>query len=54
MIGPQKRNRIIQASKKYLHEHDLSEEKLIRYDIILLKGKTINHMENAFFEGGVA
>jgi len=47
-IGAQKRRRIVAAARHFLHEHPPAPGSTFAFDVVLLKGREITHIEDAF------
>ncbi len=55
-LNQRKRGRIVSTSKDFLRQTSKYNGCKIRYDVLFVQDNKndINHIENAFFEGGVA
>jgi putative endonuclease len=47
-VGPDKRRRIVSASRRWLLAHPQSDSSLVRYDVVLVSGGSVDHIRNAF------
>jgi putative endonuclease len=47
-VGPTKRRRIVSASRRWLAAHPESDSSYVRYDVILVREGSVEHIRNAF------
>ncbi len=47
-VGPDKRRRIVSASKRWLMAHPESDSSYVRYDVVLVREGTVDHIRDAF------
>ncbi len=47
-VGPDKRRRIVSASRRWLMAHPESDSSYVRYDVILVHEGSVEHIRNAF------
>jgi putative endonuclease len=49
-VGPDKRRRIVSASRRWLALHPRCDEKFVRYDVVLVGDGSVEHIQDAFGE----
>jgi putative endonuclease len=49
-VGPDKRRRIVSASRRWLAAHPRSDAAFVRYDIVLVGNGSVEHIRDAFGE----
>jgi len=47
-VGPAKRRRILSASRRWLLVHPESDSSYVRYDVVLVREGSVEHIRNAF------
>ncbi len=47
-VGPDKRRRIVSASRRWLMAHPESDSSYVRYDVVLVREGSVDHIRDAF------